>query len=493
VPPGRSFLSTLVYLVLAGLEIAALAGQTRLGDEKGDLRRCRREEEPMRGKLAAIAALAGAAAYRSMRRPKPLRSHYSRAPRKVLIVGGGFGGLAMLDGLVEELDGDPEVGVALLDRVNFTTFWPMVPSAISGNVEVRHIAHSIRRRILPLGAEFFQEETTEVDFEARQVRTTDGTFAYDYLVLAPGSRTAYFDIPGAWEHSVDLKGLRDALRLRNRVIDSFEEAERLGEEVPDGLLTFVFVGGGPTGVEAAADTNDLIFDVLEGDYPSVDFDRVRLVLVNAGDRILKGIDPSLAHAAQRRLASQRVEVINDVKVAEVRPDGVSLSDGRDISAHTIVWAAGINPGPLVAGLDVEKDERGRILVDEYLRVKGRPGVYALGDSARMDYEGPPVPALAQAAEQQGRVAARNLAAEIRGEGGLVPFRYRPLGQLVDLGAESALTDIMGVRISGRLGALIWRVIYLYELGYNLNRARVLVDWVVDLLTRPDTSKLYDER
>jgi NADPH-dependent 2,4-dienoyl-CoA reductase/sulfur reductase-like enzyme len=155
---------------------------------------------PMRGKLAAVAALVGAAgAYRSMRRPRSLRSRYSRAPRKILIVGGGFGGLAALDGLVEDLDGDSEVGVALLDRVNFTTFWPMVPSTISGNVEVRHIAHSIRRRILPLGAEFIQEEATEVDFEARQVKTTGGTFAYDYLVLAPGAvrRTSTSLAPGS--------------------------------------------------------------------------------------------------------------------------------------------------------------------------------------------------------------------------------------------------------------------------------------------------------
>ena len=449
----------------------------------------------MKGKLAAIAALAGGAAgaYGFVRRPKPLRTHYSRAPRKVLIVGGGFGGMAVLDGLVEALEGDSGVGVALIDRVNFSTFYPMVPSAISGNIEVRHVAHSIRRRIQPLGAEFFQAEVTEVDFEAREVKTTHGTYSYDYLVLASGSRTAYFNIPGAWEHSVDLKGLRDALRVRNRVIDSFEEAERLAGEAPEGLLTFVFVGGGPTGVEAAADTNDLIFDVLEGDYPNVDFDGVRLVLVNSGERILGGLDPSLAHAAQRRLASQRVEVMNDVRVTEVRPDGVSLSDGRDIPARTVVWAAGVNPGPLIAGLDVAKDDRGRILVDEYLRVRDRPGVYSLGDCARMDYDGPPVPALAQAAEQQGVVAAKNLAAEIRGENPeeLAPFRYRPLGQLVDLGTESALTDIMGVKVSGRLASYIWKMVYLYELGHNVNRARVLVDWAIDFFTRPDTSKLYE--
>jgi NADH dehydrogenase len=447
----------------------------------------------VKSKLVGAGLIAGATwvAYNRIREPRPLLSTYAEAPTQILIVGGGFGGLAAARELARTFGGSRSVGVALLDRVNYTTFWPLVPSVIPSNVEVRHVAHSIRRILKPLGVEFFQEEVTGVDFEAREVRTNEGAFSYDHLILSTGSRTAFFGTPGAEENAMDIKGLRDALRVRNHVIDRFEEAERLRGGLPEGLLTFVFVGGGPTGVEAAADTHELIFDVLKGDYPNVNFAQVRVVLVNAGDRILQGIDPSLVHAATRRLASQRIEIINEAKAKEVRPDAVVLSDGRTIPARTTVWAAGIDPSPLVKSLDVEKDHRGRILVDEFLRVRNRSGVYAVGDCTSIDYEGPPVPALAQAAEQEGRRAALNLAAEIKGD---VPasFRYRSLGQLVDLGEDSALVDILGAGASGGVGALIWKGVYLYELGYNLNRARVLADWIIDLFARPDTSKLFED-
>ena len=201
----------------------------------------------MKGKLVAtVAALTGGVAafktYQRSQAPKPVETHYFDAPIKVLILGGGFGGLAAAGGLVRALGGDPRVGVALLDETNYTTFYPMVPRAISSNVEVRHLAHPLRNIVEPLGMQFFQAEVKEIDFEVREVQTGRGNFAYDYLVLAPGSRTAFFDTPGVVENAIDFKGLREALRIRNRIIDCVEEAEWRRGDHEDDLLTFVFVG-----------------------------------------------------------------------------------------------------------------------------------------------------------------------------------------------------------------------------------------------------------
>jgi NADH:ubiquinone reductase (H+-translocating) len=212
--------------------------------------------------------------------------------------------------------------------------------------------------------------------------------------------------------------------------------------------------------------------------------------VNSGERILKDVDTSLSNAAIHRLASEDIEVVNNTKVEEVRPDAVVLSDGRTVGARTTVWAAGVEMGPLVKDLDVPKDGRGRVLVDKFLRIKDRPGHYAVGDCISIE-GGPRVPSLAQSAEQEGEVAGHNLAAEILG-GEPEPFEYRQIGQLVDLGTTSALTDVLGVKLSGLLGEAVWRAVYLKELGYNLNRAQVLVDWAIDRVARPSASKLYDD-
>jgi NADH dehydrogenase len=449
----------------------------------------------VKGKLAMVAAAAGGiAAYKAYRRsqaPTSLKTHYLDAPTKVLVIGGGFGGLAAVESLIRSLNGNPQVGVALLDETNFTTFYPMVPRAISSNVEVRHLAHPLRNVVEPLGMQFFQVRVEGVDFETREVRTDRETFPYDYLVLAPGSRTAFFDTPGVEENAIDFKGLREALRIRNRIIDCVEEAEWQRGGHDDDLLTFVFVGGGPTGVEGAAYSHDLIFDVLKGSYPNVDFDRAKVILVNSGDRILKDLDAPLANAATARFEAQNIELVNNTRVTEIHPDHVILSTGRKIKTRNTIWAAGVEPGPLVKKLDLPKDNQGRILVDEFLRVKDHPGVYAVGDCVNIDHDGPPIPALAQSAEQSGEKAGHNLAADITG-GTHEKFVYESLGNLVDLGSGSSLADILGVKLTGSIGEIVWRMVYLKELGHNLNRAQVVSDWIIDLLIKPNTAKLVDE-
>src|SRR5215218_6856844 len=187
----------------------------------------------MKSKLAMGSLIVGAtwAAYRRLRRYTPLGGNYATSSPKILIVGGGFGGLAVARELSRVLRRTEDVGVALVDRMNYTTFWPMVPSIIPSNAEVKHVAHSLRRVLRPLGVEFFQDEVTGVDFEARRVKTAERDYPYAYLVLAPGSRTTYFGTPGAEENAMDVKGVRDALRVRNHVIDCFEEAEHLDDQV----------------------------------------------------------------------------------------------------------------------------------------------------------------------------------------------------------------------------------------------------------------------
>jgi NADH dehydrogenase len=385
----------------------------------------------------------------------------------------------------------------LISKENYFTFWPMVPAIISSDIDTRNVAQPLRRALIQVGASFRRASVDGIDYE-RKVVTADGQkFPYDHLVLSLGAEPAFFGIPGVEEHSFKMRGVSDAEAIRNRVIERFEEATLAGGEVPESKLTFVVIGGGATGVETAAELHTLIHEALAPDYPNVNAERhVRIVLLEGGPSILRELDPALRRAAHSRLVSRRIEVMTGIRAQEVTENCVKLKDGPEIPTENVIWTAGGRPNAKVKELNLPLTQRDGVIVDRCLRVEGRPGVWALGDCAAIpaaEENGQPVPPTAQAALQEGKAIAKNILAAIDDSQDLSPFEYRPLGQMVELGSQFAVNEVMGVKFSGLLGALFWRAAYLVRLESPQSKARVAADWCLGLFFQPAVTEIRGER
>jgi NADH:ubiquinone reductase (H+-translocating) len=445
---------------------------------------------------AAVAAGAFRNAFGSGRKYAPWeRPPYGEFPNKVLVVGGGFAGYTAAKTLCELTKDRDDVGVLVLSRENYFTFWPMVPGIVGSEVDIENVAQPVRRRLIELGASFRRAELKDVDFERKVVIAEGGKeFPYDHLILALGSQPNFFGVPGVKEHSLALGGLADALKIRNQIIERFEQATLLPGEIPDPRLTFVVIGGGSTGVETAAEIHALVHEALAPDFPNIDVTEVRVFVIEAGQEILSELDPALRRVARAELAARGIKVITGVRATAVTEDRVQFDDRREIRTENVVWTAGIRPNVKLKDLDVPLTERDGVVVDERLRVPGLREVWAIGDSAAIPQkgEGRLAPPTAQAAVQEGYVAARNILATIDGkEVKLEEFEYRPLGQLVELGSRFAVNEVMGVRFSGLIAALFWRAVYLSKLESPQNRARVAGDWILGLLFRPAATQIRD--
>jgi NADH dehydrogenase len=412
-------------------------------------------------------------------------------------LGGGFGGYTAAYTLCNLTQDRDDIGVMLISKENYFTFWPMVPAIISSDIDTRNVAQPLRRALIQVGASFRRASVDGIDYE-RKVVTADGQkFPYDHLVLSLGAEPAFFGIPGVEEHSFKMRGVSDAEAIRNRVIERFEEATLAGGEVPESKLTFVVIGGGATGVETAAELHTLIHEALAPDYPNVNAERhVRIVLLEGGPSILRELDPALRRAAHSRLVSRRIEVMTGIRAQEVTENCVKLKDGPEIPTENVIWTAGGRPNAKVKELNLPLTQRDGVIVDRCLRVEGRPGVWALGDCAAIpagEENGQPVPPTAQAALQEGKAIAKNILAAIDDSQDLSPFEYRPLGQMVELGSQFAVNDVMGVKFSGLLGALFWRAAYLVRLESPQSKARVAADWCLGLFFQPAVTEIRGER
>jgi NADH dehydrogenase len=444
------------------------------------------------------AALAAGVLRRALN-PKPRyeaweRRPYGEFPNRVLVLGGGFGGYTAAYTLCNLTRDRDDIGVMLLSKENYFTFWPMVPAIISSDIDTRNVAQPLRRALIQVGASFRRASLESIDYERKVVRAEGQEFPYDHLVLSLGAQPAFFGIPGVEEHSFKMRGVYDAEAIRNRVIERFEEATLARGEVSESKLTFVVIGGGATGVETAAELHTLIHEALAPDYPNVNADRVRVILLEGGSDILKELDPALRRAAHSRLVSRRIEVMTGVVAQKVTENCVKLKDGREIPTENVIWTAGGRPNAKVKELDLPLTQRDGVKVDRYLRVENRPDVWALGDCAAIpaaeENGGNLVPPTAQAALQEGKALAKNILAIIDGRSeALIPFEYRPLGQMVELGSRFAVNEVMGVRFSGLLGALFWRAAYLVRLESPQSKARVAADWLVGLLFQPAVTEI----
>jgi NADH dehydrogenase len=427
------------------------------------------------------------------------RPPFTEFEHKVLVLGGGFGGYNAAKTLCKMVQKRDDVGVMVISRENYFTFWPMLAGVVSGDMETTNVAQPLRRGLVQHGASFRRSEIDDIDFEKQVVHlvgTTTGyqqEVPYDHVIMALGGEPSYFGIPGVEEHCISMKGIGTAEQIRNRVIERYEQVTLRGGEVQDSKLTFVIIGGGATGVETAAELHTLVHSILPPDYPNIDPRRVRIALVDRNEQILKELDPALRRTARRKLDDLQIEVFNNVKAKEVTADKVILGDDREIETENVVWTAGARASVKLEDFEeLPSDERKGLEVDEYCRVKGYNTVWGIGDcAANVDGEGNAIPPNAQAAVQGGEAVAKNVLAYIDGEE-LEGFTYKSLGQLVEMGSQFAVNEVMGVKFSGFLASLFWRATYLFKTESPQNKARIAADWILALFFHHTVTQIRRE-
>ncbi|NIN66648.1 MAG: FAD-dependent oxidoreductase [Anaerolineae bacterium] len=391
---------------------------------------------------------------------------------QVVIAGAGFGGLSAARTLARS-----PVDVMLIDRNNYHTFPPLLYQVAAGELEPGDIAYPVRTilRKIP-NARFTMAEVKRVDLERRIVETEGPEFPYDFLILATGTVDHFLMVPGGPEHAFSLKTLEQAIALRNHILGCVEQADyEAVEERRRGLLAFAVVGGGPTGVETAGALAELIQGPLMKDCQSLDFNEVRIVLIEATDRLLPTLPEPLGIYAAKRLREMGVEIRLQSLVDRITSESLYLQDGAVIPACTTVWAAGVRGEPLAQASGLPTARRGRVTVLPTLQVPDHPEVYVIGDLAYFEQDGSPLAMVAQVALQGGEAAARNIQRQLAGQEPL-PFRYHDRGTMATIGRNHAAAYAFGRNFTGFPAWILWLTIHLsYLIGFR-NRLLVLINW-----------------
>jgi NADH dehydrogenase len=412
----------------------------------------------------------------------------------VVIAGGGFGGFYAARTLERALPRQ-SARITLVNDVNFMLYTPLLPGAAAGTLEPRHVVVPLREALGETDLRIGSVVGADPARSTIRVSSVDGEaedLAYDQLIVAIGSVSRTLPVPGLEEHGIGFKSLPEAIELRNRVLRTLEAAETL-ENPADRRewLTYVFVGAGYAGLEGLAELQDFAADAIEY-YPRCRMQGMRWILVEARDRVMPEISADLAEFAVRELRGRGIEIRTNTTLEELTQSTARLSDGEEVPTRTCVWTAGVRPHPVVEELGLPLDDGGRIEVDRTLRVQGFPNVWAIGDAAAVPDPAKkgqaPTPPTAQHAIRQGRRAARNVAA-VLGNGRVRPFTYKTKGVFVDMGQGEAVASTLGIKWRGRVAWLLARSYHLAMMPTLKRKARLLIDWNVQLMFGRDLSEL----
>jgi len=395
----------------------------------------------------------------------------------VVIIGAGFGGLEAAKKLAKA-----EVQITLIDKRNYHLFQPLLYQVAIAGLSPVQIAHPVRAIFhRQKNLEFLMGEVVNIDFKARRVVTDHKTLEYDYLILAPGSRTNFFGMQSIEENGHDMKTISNAVATRNHLLTILERASRESDpDVRRAMLTFVVVGGGPTGVESAGALAELIHLVLTKDYPQMNLKEARVILIEASNHLMPNIYPrNLQAATLKLLRRKRVSVRLRAMVTGFDGKQVTFKNADPISSYSLVWTAGVRAAKLIEGIDADKGAGGRIIVKPTLQLPGYSEVYVIGDAAYLeDDTGQPLPMLATVAQQQAKHVAVNIHGELH-ERPPKSFYYKDPGLLATIGRNAAVAQLWGISFSGLLAWLIWVGLHIYRLIGFRNRLVVMLNWAWD--------------
>jgi NADH dehydrogenase len=412
--------------------------------------------------------------------------------KRIVVVGAGFGGLEAVAHLDSMFHHDPDAEIILISDQNYLLFTPLLPQIASSYTDPRHIVQAVREIRGRKKFRFRRESVRAVDVPDRRVIVDSGAIDYDALILAIGSRTEFFNTPGARENCWDYKSLQQAVELRERIIDLCEHADHTADAVARrSMLTFVVVGGGYTGIELVTEMHDFLFRYVAQKYRGINASEIRLIVLEAAPNVLGGIGPKLAAHARKRLDVSGIEVRTSTRVTRVHEASVEINGNESLAADTIIWTAGVRASGLIESLPGPHDRIGRAVVNAHLQLEGHPEVFVIGDSAAA-VNAQEAPRVAPVAIEQGRIASRNIGHLWRGEP-LETYEYASKGMLISLGMNYAVVQIAGIQVSGYFAWLFWNAVHLYKLAGLKKQIQVAGDWMLGLIFPRDSAIVRQPR